>query len=62
MSESRLAINKSRHMFWQDGQLIYNGKYKIEKHLGGSGFAVTYQAMHTKLNRRVVIKTFSSGR
>ncbi|MBD2519168.1 GUN4 domain-containing protein [Nostoc sp. FACHB-973] len=44
-------------MFWQDGQLIYNGKYKIEKPLGGGGFAVTYQAMHTKLNRRVVIKT-----
>ncbi|MBD2676586.1 MULTISPECIES: serine/threonine-protein kinase [Nostoc] len=43
-------------MFWQDGQLIYNGKYKIEKYLGGGGFAVTYQAMHTKLNRRVVIK------
>ncbi|MBD2414066.1 hypothetical protein FACHB389_26920 [Nostoc calcicola FACHB-389] len=44
-------------MFWQNGQLIYNGKYKIEKPLGGGGFAVTYQAMHTKLNRRVVIKT-----
>ncbi|QSJ18407.1 GUN4 domain-containing protein [Nostoc sp. UHCC 0702] len=44
-------------MNWQDGQLIYNGKYKIEKYLGGGGFAVTYQAMHTKLNRRVVIKT-----
>lgn len=44
-------------MFWQDGQLIYNGKYKIEKQLGGGGFALTYQAMHTKLNRRVVIKT-----
>ncbi|OYD94700.1 hypothetical protein CDG76_15000 [Nostoc sp. 'Peltigera membranacea cyanobiont' 210A] len=44
-------------MFWQDGQLIYNGKYKIEKYLGGGGFALTYQAMHTKLNRRVAIKT-----
>ncbi|MBE9106795.1 GUN4 domain-containing protein [Nostoc cf. edaphicum LEGE 07299] len=44
-------------MFWQEGQLIYNGKYKIEKYLGGGGFALTYQAMHTKLNRRVVIKT-----
>lgn len=44
-------------MFWQDGQLIYNGKYKIEKYLGGGGFALTYQAMHTKLNCRVVIKT-----
>ncbi|BAZ51181.1 serine/threonine protein kinase [Nostoc sp. NIES-4103] len=44
-------------MNWQDGQLIYNDKYKIEKYLGGGGFAVTYQAMHTKLNRRVVIKT-----
>ena len=44
-------------MFWQNGQLIHNGKYKIEKQLGGGGFAVTYQAIHTKLNRRVVIKT-----
>ncbi|MEH2269829.1 MAG: serine/threonine-protein kinase [Nostoc sp.] len=57
MSQSTLAINKSGRMFWQDGQLIYNGKYKIEKQLGGGGFALTYQAMHTKLNRRVVIKT-----
>ncbi|WP_218964157.1 serine/threonine-protein kinase [Nostoc linckia] len=59
--QKRVKIN-IRHqqiwyMFWQDGQLIYNGKYKIEKYLGGGGFAVTYQAMHTKLNRRVVIKT-----
>ncbi len=57
VSQSTLAINKSGRMFWRDGQLIYNGKYKIEKYLGGGGFAVTYQAMHTKLNRRVVIKT-----
>ncbi|MEH1910411.1 serine/threonine-protein kinase [Nostoc sp.] len=57
MSESTLAINKCEYMFWRDGQLIYNSKYKIEKYLGGGGFAVTYQAMHTKLNRRVVIKT-----
>ncbi|MEH2148462.1 serine/threonine-protein kinase [Nostoc sp.] len=57
MSESTLAINKCGYMFWQNGQLIHNGKYKIEKQLGGGGFAVTYQAIHTKLNRRVVIKT-----
>ncbi|MDZ8093217.1 MAG: serine/threonine-protein kinase [Nostoc sp. DedQUE05] len=44
-------------MFWQNEQLIHNGKYKIEKYLGGGGFALTYQVMHTKLNRRVVIKT-----
>lgn len=49
--------SKKLGMNWQDGQLIYNGKYRIEKYLGGGGFAVTYQAMHTKLNRRVVIKT-----
>ncbi len=48
-------------MFWQDGQLIYNGKYKIEKYLGGGGFALTYQAMHTNLNRPVVIKTPNFG-
>ncbi|MDJ0620718.1 MAG: serine/threonine-protein kinase [Calothrix sp. MO_192.B10] len=44
-------------MFWGEGQLIHNGKYKIEKPLGSGGFAVTYQAIHTKLNRPVVIKT-----
>ena len=44
-------------MFWGEGQLIHNGKYKIERYLGGGGFAVTYQAIHTKLNRPVVIKT-----
>ncbi|QDL10027.1 serine/threonine protein kinase [Brasilonema octagenarum UFV-E1] len=44
-------------MFWGEGQLIHNGKYKIERQLGGGGFAVTYQAIHTQLNRRVVIKT-----
>ena len=44
-------------MFWGEGQLIHNGKYRIETYLGGGGFAVTYQAIHTKLNRRVVIKT-----
>ena len=54
---SQPSTQKLSGMNWQDGQLIYNGKYKIEKYLGGGGFAVTYQAMHTKLNRRVVIKT-----
>jgi eukaryotic-like serine/threonine-protein kinase len=44
-------------MFWVKGQLIHNGKYQIEKYLGGGGFAVTYQAIHTALNRLVVIKT-----
>ena len=44
-------------MYWGEGQLIHNGKYKIERYLGGGGFAVTYQALHTKLNRSVVIKT-----
>ncbi|MBD2773777.1 GUN4 domain-containing protein [Iningainema sp. BLCCT55] len=44
-------------MFWAKGQLIHNGKYQIERMLGGGGFAVTYQAIHTTLNRLVVIKT-----
>ncbi|NJL62587.1 MAG: SUMF1/EgtB/PvdO family nonheme iron enzyme [Methylacidiphilales bacterium] len=44
-------------MFWNQGQLIHNGKYRIERHLGGGGFAVTYLATHTNLNRLVVIKT-----
>jgi eukaryotic-like serine/threonine-protein kinase len=44
-------------MFWNQGQLIHNGKYRIEKPLGGGGFALTYLATHTNLNRLVVIKT-----
>jgi eukaryotic-like serine/threonine-protein kinase len=44
-------------MFWNEGQIIHNGKYKIEKYLGGGGFALTYLATHTNLNRLVVIKT-----
>ncbi|HLO84009.1 MAG TPA: serine/threonine-protein kinase [Nostocaceae cyanobacterium] len=44
-------------MFWHKGQLIYNGKYQIEKQLGFGGFALTYKATHTQLNRPVVIKT-----
>ncbi|MEM7553239.1 MAG: GUN4 domain-containing protein [Cyanobacteria bacterium P01_A01_bin.84] len=44
-------------MFWNQRQLIHNGKYRIEKYLGGGGFALTYLATHTKLNRPVVIKT-----
>lgn len=57
VSKSIIVNNKLLVMFWGEGQLIHNGKYKIEKHLGGGGFAVTCQAIHTQLNRRVVIKT-----
>jgi eukaryotic-like serine/threonine-protein kinase len=44
-------------MFWNQGQTIHNGKYRIERYLGGGGFALTYLATHTNLNRLVVIKT-----
>ena len=44
-------------MFWNQGQLIHNGKYRIEQYLGGGGFALTYLATHIKLNHWVVIKT-----
>jgi eukaryotic-like serine/threonine-protein kinase len=44
-------------MFWNQGQIIHNGRYKIERYLGGGGFALTYLAIHTNLNRPVVIKT-----
>ncbi|WP_052754442.1 serine/threonine-protein kinase [Calothrix sp. 336/3] len=44
-------------MFWNEGQTIHNGKYRIERYLGGGGFALTYLATHTQLNRPVVIKT-----
>jgi eukaryotic-like serine/threonine-protein kinase len=44
-------------MFWNQGQLVHNGKYKIERYLGGGGFALTYLATHTRLNHPVVIKT-----
>ncbi len=57
VSKSIYVNNKPLVMFWSKGQPIHNGKYNIEKQLGGGGFAVTYQAIHTQLNRRVVIKT-----
>jgi eukaryotic-like serine/threonine-protein kinase len=44
-------------MFWNQEQLIHNGKYRIERYLGGGGFAITYLATHTNLNHPVVIKT-----
>lgn len=39
------------------GKSIHNGKYRIEKYLGGGGFARTYLAIHTTLNRKVAIET-----
>ncbi|WP_158224947.1 hypothetical protein [Brunnivagina elsteri] len=28
-------------MFWNEGQLIHNSKYRIERYLGGGGFAAS---------------------
>ena len=42
----------------QNGSLLQNGKYRIVKVLGQGGFGITYEGIHTGLNRRVAIKEF----
>lgn len=48
-------------MYWQPGQTLQNGKYVIQKRLGGGGFGVTYLAS-SKDQRPVVIKTLNALR
>lgn len=40
-----------------EGQLLQSGNYKIVRRIGGGGFGLTYLAMDSFLDRRVVIKT-----
>ncbi|MFB2838412.1 GUN4 domain-containing protein [Floridanema evergladense] len=45
-------------MVWADGHLLDKGKYQIiGRPLGKGGFGITYKAVHTRLNKQVVIKT-----
>ncbi|MFB2975207.1 hypothetical protein [Microseira sp. BLCC-F43] len=44
-------------MVWAARQRLQNGNYIIEKILEQRGFGITYKALHTKLNKPVVIKT-----
>ncbi|BAY83277.1 serine/threonine protein kinase [Calothrix parasitica NIES-267] len=42
--------------FWQPGQELQNGKFTIQKYLGGGGYGETYSAIDTNTNKTVVIK------
>lgn len=42
---------------WQQGTLLKNGRFMIQKRLGEGGFGITYLARDEKLNRHIVIKT-----
>ncbi|MEM8638456.1 MAG: serine/threonine-protein kinase [Cyanobacteria bacterium P01_G01_bin.54] len=41
---------------WEPGHTIQNGKYRIERQLGGGGFGITYLAENVQLGHKVVIK------
>ena len=45
-------------MFLEEGKLLHNGAYRIEKVLGQGGFGITYLAVDVNLDRRVAIKEF----
>jgi serine/threonine protein kinase len=44
-------------MVWPVGHQLQNGKYRIEAVLRQGGFGITYKALHTHLQKYVVIKT-----
>ena len=41
---------------WQPNQQLQNGKFTIQKYLGGGGYGETYSAIDTNTNKTVVIK------
>ena len=45
----------------QSGTLLQGGKYKIERVLGQGSFGITYQVVHTVLNKQMAIKEFFMG-
>ncbi|MGB6299208.1 MAG: serine/threonine-protein kinase [Rivularia sp. (in: cyanobacteria)] len=44
---------------WKPGQELQNGKFTIQKVLGGGGFGITYSAIDTNTNNIVAIKTLN---
>jgi formylglycine-generating enzyme required for sulfatase activity len=45
--------------FWEPNQKVENGKFTIQKMLGGGGFGVAYCAMENRTGQLVVIKTLN---
>ena len=49
-----------RDIFLQENTIL-DHRYQILRVLGRGGFGITYEAVNTKVNRRVAIKEFYSG-
>ena len=45
-------------MYLNNGALLKNGEYRIEKVLAAGGFGITYLAMQVALSRKVAVKEF----
>ena len=50
--------DKNNLLALKDGTTLQGGKYVIRRKLGQGGFGITYEAMATELNKRVVIKEY----
>jgi serine/threonine protein kinase len=49
-------------LIWQPNQTVKNGRFLIEKTLGGGGFGITYLAREVASGKQVVIKTLNAGK
>ncbi len=45
--------------YWQPNQIIKNGRFTIQKILGGGGYGVTYSAIANNTNKIIAIKTLN---
>jgi formylglycine-generating enzyme required for sulfatase activity len=45
--------------YWEANQKIENGRFTIEKRLGGGGFGVAYKAIENRTGKLLVIKTLN---
>lgn len=57
MEKEKIAI---QDIFLQKNTIL-DHRYQILRVLGRGGFGITYEAINTKVNRRVAIKEFYSG-